>query len=266
MKQSTLTLFKTVVAVVAVGAAAAYVYKQWTATTTSSPSSGGRQQQPEKADSSSSSTEPGTKPKFDVNKASREDVLEVLSEIKEIQKALSETLRVVGKRILEEDLNLDEAYFLVASGELDDPLARKGISVSDFDALLDRFRSDQEVHDAVMDVVQGPEVPPSAGSEDTLTVDRLVEINAMMLEKFEEVLAHFRTAEKEHPERKYNQRTVSVTAQTVVGACVQRRFKVTPDEVEAAMMTHQVELSMRSDFLRTTDQIQRVMGECMQYQ
>eukprot|EP01057_Protomagalhaensia_wolfi_P006196 Protomagalhaensia_wolfi_Nauph_80__6195@NODE_91_length_3802_cov_379_199309_g68_i0_p6_GENE_NODE_91_length_3802_cov_379_199309_g68_i0NODE_91_length_3802_cov_379_199309_g68_i0_p6_ORF_typecomplete_len118_score30_35_NODE_91_length_3802_cov_379_199309_g68_i0202555 len=117
-----------------------------------------------------------------------------------------------------------------------------------------------------MDVVQGPEAPPPSGSEENLTVDRLVEINAMMLEKFEEVLAHFRTAEKEHPERKYNQRTVSVTAQTVVGASVQRRFKVTPDEVEAAMMTHQVELSMRTDFLRTTDQIQRVMGECMQYQ
>lgn len=210
----------------------------------------------------------GDAPKIDLKKASRDDVLELLREIVHVQKELSATMQDVIQRIISENLSVDDTYELVAKNQPEDPLEKNGLSIADFDALLDRFASDEEVHAAIVEVVQGPDqttaaTAPSGGSGNaTLTVDRIVEINLTMLAKFRSVIEHFKEMLKSNP-NKYNPRTVSITAQAVVGAHVQREFSVSAEDVERAMLVHQLELSMRQDFLQANDDIQKIMGECV---
>eukprot|EP01053_Blabericola_migrator_P000570 Blabericola_migrator_1__569@NODE_1140_length_5303_cov_96_490451_g776_i0_p3_GENE_NODE_1140_length_5303_cov_96_490451_g776_i0NODE_1140_length_5303_cov_96_490451_g776_i0_p3_ORF_typecomplete_len260_score48_38RPA_C/PF08784_11/0_018RPA_C/PF08784_11/9_2e03RPA_C/PF08784_11/3_9e03HAUS2/PF15003_6/0_14HAUS2/PF15003_6/40TPR_11/PF13414_6/0_15DUF4168/PF13767_6/38DUF4168/PF13767_6/6_7DUF4168/PF13767_6/1_6e03CHASE6_C/PF17150_4/2_5e02CHASE6_C/PF17150_4/5_8TPR_21/PF09976_9/3_1e02_NODE_1140_length_5303_cov_96_4904 len=253
-------LLKTIVSVAVLGAATVYVYKTYinSESTTESgeaTSSQGQSASPKAASASA---------KIDLKTASRDDVLNLLREIIKIQKEMSQSMQEVTKRIVEKNMSLDDAYDIVAQNQPEDPLEKHGLSVSDFDALLERFTPDREVHDAIMEVVQGPEQATGPEAK-ALTVERIVEINLTMLEKFKSAIAHYKEAKQRDPV-KYNNRTMSIAAQAVVGAHVQREFNLTADEVEAAMMAHQLELSMRRDFLQASDEIQKILNECIHYQ
>eukprot|EP01054_Gregarina_sp_Poly1_P007596 Gregarina_sp_Poly_1__7595@NODE_425_length_8620_cov_281_527534_g346_i0_p4_GENE_NODE_425_length_8620_cov_281_527534_g346_i0NODE_425_length_8620_cov_281_527534_g346_i0_p4_ORF_typecomplete_len306_score48_80DUF4168/PF13767_6/11DUF4168/PF13767_6/3_8DUF4168/PF13767_6/3_6e02DUF1160/PF06648_11/0_17DUF1160/PF06648_11/4_9e02PgaD/PF13994_6/0_11PAP_PilO/PF06864_12/0_19PAP_PilO/PF06864_12/6_5e02Hormone_1/PF00103_20/58Hormone_1/PF00103_20/5CHASE6_C/PF17150_4/4_2CHASE6_C/PF17150_4/2e02_NODE_425_length_8620_cov_ len=267
MKQSAfLSVIKTVAAVTAVACVAVYAYNRYTAreeTKGTVPTT--TERDVTKNIESAEAQAPGS-PKIDLKKASRETVLQLLREIVKVQRELSATMQDVIQRITTDNLSPDATYELVAQQQPIDPLEKNGLSIADFDSLLDRFAQDEEVHAAIVEVVQGPDqsgAAPSLKSDNqALTVDRIVEINLTMLDKFKSVIEHFKERMKTNPE-KYNPRTVSITAQAVVGAHVQREFNVTADDVEKGMLVYQLELSMRQDFLQANDEIQKIMAECV---
>eukprot|EP01055_Gregarina_sp_Pseudo9_P002171 Gregarina_sp_Pseudo_9__2170@NODE_2519_length_970_cov_127_483351_g2314_i0_p1_GENE_NODE_2519_length_970_cov_127_483351_g2314_i0NODE_2519_length_970_cov_127_483351_g2314_i0_p1_ORF_typecomplete_len276_score47_15DUF1160/PF06648_11/0_066HTH_ParB/PF17762_1/0_11_NODE_2519_length_970_cov_127_483351_g2314_i066893 len=269
MKQSAFSNLIKTAAAVAVVCVAVYAYNKFT-DESSSKESGDDQATGASTDKHSTKSVDaksyGDAPKIDLKKASREDVLALLRDIVHVQRELSATMHEVIQRIIDENLSSDATYELVSQKQPTDPLEKNGLSIADFDALLDRFASDEEVHAAIVEVVQGPDQtssgPSSSNGSASLTVDRIVEINLTMLEKFKSVIEHFKGMLKTNPE-KYNPRTVSITAQAVVGAHVQREFSVTADDVERAMLVYQLELSMRQDFLQANDEIQKIMAECV---
>jgi len=97
------------------------------------------------------------KKQFNLITASREDVIELLNDVLSVQKQLSTLMDSAVERIAKETLDLPSVYNLIFVNQPQDPLDSHGLSIADFDALLDRFGSDKEVHSMVLAVIKGPD-------------------------------------------------------------------------------------------------------------
>lgn len=204
------------------------------------------------------------KKKIDLATGSREDVLELLNDVLTVQKQLSTLMDSTVEEIVNENLDLPKVYQRIYTSQPEDPLDSHGLSIADFDALLDRFSVDDEVHAMVVAVIKGPE-PASDNADERQTdvqPDRIIEINAAMKERLRSAAAELKES-RSKLSMPFNSRAASLTVQAIVGAYVRKEFNVTADDVERAMVLFQYELSQRPDFMKINDEIQEMMQQIM---
>lgn len=200
------------------------------------------------------------KTKLNLASASREDVIGLLAEVIQVQKQLGQLMDQVIQRLVEKSYTMTEIYRMVADDEPRDPLEAHGLTIQSFDALLDRFANDEEVHRMIVRVIQGPESTQSAasGGASVVAPHRIVEINAAMRDRLA-VAANELKSQQSSLGAPYKSRTASLAAQAVVGAYVMKEFGVSSEDMERSMIIHQYELSQSSDFTKINDEIQEIM-------
>lgn len=229
------------------------------------------------AAATSASSDAARKRNFDLATTSRDDVVALLLEVISVQKKLSQLLDVAMEQLAKEPTtSLMDAYKMVRQKEPNDPLEAHGLSLANFDALLDRFATDEEVHQLVMSVIQGPEPsnPTNPSSDSTssslmeselLSCENIIEINTFMREQLSKLVAEFQELRPQLG-ADYHSRTASLTAQAVVGSLIKKKFNVASDQVERAMMVHQLDLSNRPDFVKVNQDIQTAMAQLLETQ
>lgn len=74
--------------------------------------------------------------------ASRDDVIGLLNCVIEVQKILSKLMDETITKVLSEDLTMAQTYNEILHKQPADPLDAHGLSIADFDALLNRFNND----------------------------------------------------------------------------------------------------------------------------
>ncbi|CDJ31619.1 uncharacterized protein EMH_0009730 [Eimeria mitis] len=97
--------------------------------------------------------------KFNKNEATKEQVMMVLRDILNTQEKMKGLMKKFTQKFVEEDYTFEEAYAMVARQHPEDPLSRYGLTMRNFDGLLDKFQHDPEVKRAVMSIVGATSTP-----------------------------------------------------------------------------------------------------------
>lgn len=191
----------------------------------------------------------------------RGELLVILKTIAESQDQMKVIMQELMKDVLAEKPTFSQMYEMVKKRTPEDPLEKAGISMQEFDAMLDEYQEDAEVRRAIM-VLMGTDGGASATAEvsrkvQALTVAKIREIHAFMLEELRALIPQ--ASQVGSPEGK----TIAITAQALVGAKVQQKFGLAADEVESAVRHHHPQLAVDQDFANLALQVQQIMTTLM---
>ena len=131
-----------------------------------------------------------------------------------------------------------------------------------FDALLDETQNDARVRDKIGSIMANPNPqepdPEMSRVPQGLTVTKLVEVHGFMLEELQKLVKDF---QKMPNKSTFDIKTVTIAAQAIVGAKMQKQYKISTDEVEAAVLSMHQQLSMDNEFARINIEMQQTMSQ-----
>jgi hypothetical protein len=196
--------------------------------------------------------------KIDAKKVTVEQLISMMDKIIESQNAMKSVMKRISEEITDSNLSFIQAYELVQKKQPVDPMEELGISMSDFDELLDKYQEDPRVLDSIARIM-GPSEEDLAGDDGKiLSVKELVDIHQYMLDELMQI-----SAEVKKSKTSTDARTTTATAQVLVGARVESKFKVTSPAVERSVMVHQNQLATNHQFATINMMMQQAMAELM---
>eukprot|EP00928_Gymnodinium_smaydae_P054892 TRINITY_DN3858_c0_g2_i1.p1 TRINITY_DN3858_c0_g2~~TRINITY_DN3858_c0_g2_i1.p1 ORF type:complete len:251 (+),score=69.23 TRINITY_DN3858_c0_g2_i1:41-793(+) len=191
----------------------------------------------------------------------KEQVLQIMQEIIKSQEHLKGFMKGLSAELRSKQLSFEETYARVKDVQPTDPLEKYGLSMTDFDQLLDRYHTDPGVREAIAHIMGAP-TPSSVVSEkvESITVRKILEVHQFMFEELERLEKQFQTLKKKGS---YDMKTVTIAAQAVVGSKVEERFGITTEEIESAVLMYHTVLATDQDFANINVKIQHTMGKLM---
>jgi len=193
----------------------------------------------------------------------KKEILEILQEMAGLHKETSERMKELSKQMITEPLGFEELYDRVKAAEPVDPLEKRGLTMNDLQGPVQRFENDQEVMMAVQKMMSGGEdMPsePSAKVKETST-EKLLEMNLLMLEELKQFIADFHAHKAAHSSKKFDIKTVVIASQALLDSKITAKYGLMSDDVQAAIMLNQAELSKNAKFLECHMQIQSSLEE-----
>lgn len=194
-------------------------------------------------------------------KITKDELLVILKNIAKSQEEMKSTMAELMNDVITLKPDFPAMYALVQQKTPEDPLEKAGITMQEFDTMLDANQDDPEIRRAIM-TLMGADGPQTASAEVTqkvqgLTVAKIREIHEYMLTDLRGLVGQ---AERvQNPDGK----TIAITAQALVGAKVQAKFGLSAEEVEAAVRHHHSSLAVDQDFATLALQVQQIMGRLM---
>ena len=203
------------------------------------------------------SSSAGAKKHLSADEISKTQLLRILDEIH----VAHEKMRVVTKKlsasILASKLNFEQTYHKVIESQPEDPLEKYGLSMIDFDRLLEREQYDPEVRQRLTKLMASPD-PATLDSTKDLSLAQVLDIHRFILKELQNVLKEVASLSGT-----YESKTVMIAAQAIVGAHVEGKFGATGDDVEVATSKLSMPLSGNTEFNSVNLQIRQVMTELM---
>lgn len=197
-----------------------------------------------------------------VDEVTKEQVQQILNEIVDSQGKMRSQMKLLTKEMRSKAMTFDETYRRVQAVQPEDPLEKCGLSMQDFDQLLNKHQNDPLVRQGIARIMGGPahdaEAAPGAASADTKT---LVRVHRKMLEELEKIVTKFDgTPGKDQ----YDMKTVTLAAQAVVGAKVEEEFGLSSEDIERAVMQNHAELATDQDFANINVRMQASMSKLLE--
>jgi hypothetical protein len=193
------------------------------------------------------------------DEVTREELLEILAEIQVAHDKMKLVTKQLSSEILSSNLNFEQTYRKVLATQPVDPLDKYGLSMVDFDRLLEREQHDPTVRAALAKLMAAPEAESLASAKD-LSVSQIFDIHRFILAELQAVISEVQTL---RPGAKYDSKTVMIAAQAIVGARVEGKFGATGDDVEAATAKLALALNGNAEFNNLNLQIQQAMTQLM---
>jgi len=194
-------------------------------------------------------------------KITRDELLVILKNIARSQ----EEMKTIMSELMNDVTTLKPDFLtmheLVKKKTPEDPLEKAGITMQEFDTMLDANQDDPEIRKAIM-TLMGGDASQQTGAEVSekvlaLTVSKIREIHVFMLEELRALVPQ--ASKVTNPDGK----TIAITAQALVGAKVQTKFQLSADEVECAVRHHHASLACDQDFATLALQVQQIMSRLM---
>lgn len=203
----------------------------------------------------------GGKGKVPVEEITKEQVLEILEEIITSQEQMKQYMKELTKELIAKKLSFTETYTRVKELQPDDPLEKHGLSMMDFDQLLDKNQNDPKVREAIAKIMGAPN-PNTAASDqvNNITVKKIVEVHAFMLDELKKLVKDFQDLPNASS---FDMKTVTIAAQALVGSKVEENFKLTSDDIEQAVLMHHANLATDQQFASINIAMQSTMGQLM---
>eukprot|EP00930_Biecheleria_cincta_P094217 TRINITY_DN8510_c0_g2_i1.p1 TRINITY_DN8510_c0_g2~~TRINITY_DN8510_c0_g2_i1.p1 ORF type:complete len:254 (-),score=63.61 TRINITY_DN8510_c0_g2_i1:110-871(-) len=209
-------------------------------------------ERPAKEGKSSSPTKSAGKPNA-TDLDSKEGVLSILQEMASSQSASRQHLKNLAKEAQAKSFSLAQACSRYIQMGVSDPLANRKLSMVDFNKALSKHEDDPAVQQAIATLMGAPPTGVAATeASQALTVQKLVEIHNFMLAEFEKLAA---CSDKGSRDAK----TVTFAAQAVVAGKTEAKFKVSAEDIEAAVLAQQGALSCNEAFSGTNLKLQQAM-------
>mmetsp|Transcript_88584 Transcript_88584/g.141011 ORF Transcript_88584/g.141011 Transcript_88584/m.141011 type:complete len:244 (-) Transcript_88584:111-842(-) len=186
-------------------------------------------------------------------------VQKLLAEMIKSQELMLYHMKNLAPVVRTKKLDFDETYKLLKGVQPEDPLQKNGLTIAEFDSYLDKHINDPKVKEGVQQLVtlQNPHVAPQAV---VASSEQIIEVHKYMLEEVEKLVKQFKT---KSDRESYDPKTVTLTAQSLVGAKVEEKFGLTSEDIEHAVMRHHEVLATDKEFASTTLQMQKRMSELM---
>jgi hypothetical protein len=193
---------------------------------------------------------------------SKEQVLQILNEMVSSQERMRTHMKELTKTLIEKDVKFEETYEKVRSVQPDDPLERHGLSMGDFDQLLSKHQTDPQVMEGISRIM-GMADPGSrpGGSVKTADETKVIEVHAFMLQELEGLVRQFKGMKDGRPS--WDMKAVTLAAQAVVGAKVEKKFGLTSEEIESAVMKNHTTLATNQEFATINTRMQQTMAGLM---
>lgn len=182
---------------------------------------------------------------------SKDVLYQMLEELTESHDKIKDQSKMITQELLATpSISFEETYQRVTKILPDDPLDRLGLSMMDFDTLLDRHQKDPEIRRLVAEIMGAS--TPASDRVATLTVKEITVIHEFMLD----ALKHLTEELQQHHEL----RTVTIAVQCILNAKLEAKFNVTSEDLEIAVLKNHTELATDADFVNVSVEMQSIMG------
>jgi len=192
----------------------------------------------------------------------KEDVIQLLNEIVATQEQTKARMKTISDELAAKDLRpvFKEVYETMKEASPADPLEERGLSMMDFDQVLQQNQRDPQVME-LLTKIMGPSDPSKTSSNnDDISVDKIVEIHKYMLAELQACVEEFQAL----PEKAaFDLKTVALTAQAILAARVTAKFGITTEDIEGAILKNHKDLGTNPSFLKIHKQIQETMEKFM---
>lgn len=193
--------------------------------------------------------------KLTKNEATKEQVLMVLRDILTTQEKMKGLMKKFTQKFVEEDCTFEEACTMVSKQHPEDPLRRYGLSMTDFDGLLDKFQQDPEVKDSVLSIMGSASAPTPTPQAYQISKERLIEVHEFMRDELQNLAGEAGSWPK------VDNKVLTLAAQAYVGAKVQKKFGLTGEDIEGAVLLNHKELASNAAFTLVNMAIQKTMND-----
>lgn len=196
-----------------------------------------------------------------VEEITKEQVQDILLEIINSQDRMRGYMKELSKELQAKSLSFMDTYERVRKVQPRDPLEECGLSIRDFDQLLDRYQRDPGVRESIAKIMGAPD-PASVTSErvQTITVKKIIDVHSFMLKELNSLVGSIQTL----PNREnLDMKTVTIAAQAIVGAKVESTFGTTSEDIESAVLVHHTTLAADQEFRDLNIKIQETMTKLM---
>jgi len=190
-------------------------------------------------------------------------VKKILSEILLSQDEIRLSMKELTKELRAAEHTFEEAYQKVARVQPEDPLEIHGLSMTDFESLLDRFQGDPDVRDAISQIMGAQNHVVSnhvCRGEETITVSQIIEVHKFMLVALGSHVNHFLSLPNLGS---LEIKTGTTTTQALVSAQIEEKFGLTSEELDAAVLKNQTELVSNPTFARLNRKMKLTMARLM---
>lgn len=202
-----------------------------------------------------------TSKKVNVNDITKDEVLLILRDIIRSQDKMKIIMKDLTKEIIKNNYNFEKTYVRVKDIQPDDPLEEHGVSMNDFDTLLDKYQYDPSVHELISRIMGTPS-PMSTMTRTAreITKSTIVEVHEYMLEELKTLVQQFNKMPNRHA---FDMKTVTIAAQALVGAKVEEKYKLNSEDIECAVLMHHHTLASDPQFGQINVQMQATMSQLM---
>ncbi|CAJ1392315.1 unnamed protein product [Effrenium voratum] len=206
-------------------------------------------------------------------------VQQILSEIVTSQSKMLAHMKSLTQELRSQKLDFDETYRKLKAVQPDDPVERYGLSFQEFDAMLAKHHDDPKVMEGIHQIM-GLQKPHSSEKAESVTPDKIVEVHKYMLEEVQVLVKDFRETKTQAADSQtrtgdgiqlsvhsnksnYDSKTVTLTAQAMVGAKVEDKYGLSSEDIEHAVVLHHEALANNKDFAHVNMQMQKAMSFLM---
>ncbi|CDJ64075.1 hypothetical protein, conserved [Eimeria necatrix] len=193
--------------------------------------------------------------KLSRNDATKEQVLMVLRDILSTQEKMKGLMKKFTQKFFEEECTFEEACAMVAKQHPEDPLGRYGLTMATFDGLLDKFQQDPEVKEAVLSIMGSASTPNPTPAAYQISTDHLIKVHEFMRDELQSLAAEAGSWPKA------DIKVITLAAQAYVGAKVQKKFGLTGEDIEGAVLLNHKDLSANANFTLVNMAIQKTMND-----
>jgi hypothetical protein len=202
-----------------------------------------------------------TKKKPTVDEITKEQVQQILQEIIKSQDQMKGYMKELTKELLTKSLKFDDTYKRVKEVQPSDPLEKYGLSMMDFDTLLDKHQGDPAVRECIAKIMGAPN--PSTCTSDKvqgISVKKIIDVHTFMQEELDKLVTDFHSMPNKDS---YDMKTVTIAAQAIVGSKIEDKFGITSEDIESAVLMHHAMLATSQEFANINIKIQHIMGKLM---
>lgn len=192
----------------------------------------------------------------------KEQVQQILREIMSSQEQMKSAMKDLTKELLAKSLTFEDTYAKVREVQPDDPLEKYGLSMADFEGMLDKHQGDPMIRESIGKIMGAPNPSnlPSAKVQ-TINTQKVIEVHVFMLEALEKLVTYFGTLPNK---ASFDVKTATIAAQALVGAKVEEKFGVTSEDIEAAVLVHQMQLVTDQEFVNINIKMQAAMAKLLE--
>lgn len=199
--------------------------------------------------------------RIDAKKVTADQLLSIMNMIVESQNSMKSVMKKVTDDIEKENLTFAQVFDRVKTLQPNDPMEQTGLTMTEFDELLEKYQEDPRVLDAISKIMTPSEDDMANDDGKTIPVKELVAIHQYMLEELQKISTEIKKAK--NSKMAADSRTLTVTAQVLVGAKVEQKFKVASQAIERSVMIQQAQLASNHQFATVSMKMNEVMGELM---
>mmetsp|Transcript_14336 Transcript_14336/g.37046 ORF Transcript_14336/g.37046 Transcript_14336/m.37046 type:complete len:255 (-) Transcript_14336:70-834(-) len=199
-------------------------------------------------------------PKLQVEHVTKEQVQQILMEIVESQDKMRTHMKILTQELQAKSLAFEGIYKRVRDVQPQDPLERYGLSMMDFDTLLNKYQDDPQVREGIAKIMGIPDVGKGQDKGSSVASGRVVEVHSFMLEELDKLVRHFSMVPNKES---YDMKIVTLAAQAVIGAKVEEKFSLTSEDIERAVLKNHETLAKDQEFAKINMKMQQTMAQLM---
>merc|ERR1719356_1097050 len=113
--------------------------------------------------------------------------------------------------LLSKSLTFEQTYERVKEFQPPDPLEAYGLSMMEFDQLLDKHQGDKEVREAIAKIMGAPSLSSNSTEKvQAITVKQIIEVHTFMLKELDKLVEYFHSL----PDKEsFDCKTVTIASQ-----------------------------------------------------